>query len=702
MADKFKYTAFISYSHADKAVVEWLHRALEGYKIPKGLIGRETSKGKVPEKFKPFFRDRDDLSAATNLSASIKKAMKQSQFLIVVCSPEAAASEWVAKEINEFKKLRDQDHILCLIVAGDTSLKKQPFPEALWQGLTKLEKITFEPVAADARPTGDGKRLAKLKLISGLLGVELDSLIQRETKRRQVQVSILAGVFTLATVVLSVLLYVATEARKEAETNRLEAEERQFQAEKLVEFMLGDLREKLDPIGSLQIMDTIAIQALGYYASIDPETMTTDALSQRSEVLLMLGEVQIQRGNSDQAKSAFIEAFNTTGELLNRNPDNLDLIFDHSQTVFWLAYLDLRKGNFAEAEKQFQLYADFAKILAQKDPENLDYQIEVGFAHSNLGTLYFNQGKFSAAEKEFQSQLIIFQGLANDDPGTGAFDFDLVQSYAWLASSQMGLGKLKLARDQRLKELALIEGLLENDPRNYNYQEALVVTHQSLGAIFSILGEDKTGLFHFQKGIEIGESLVAFDPENTRPAEYLTLVILDKLEILGSKTDVEEAQFLIGRLKTLTQFLLLRDASASDWVILHNRSSLVEAINLFKAGKVSEGLALAESVNSDLISLWENEKKNYNIWAPMALSSLVLAEGYDLAGQPEKGQTALRAFIKIAESSEKGMTLRAQDFLARAWLKAGSRDKAQQKRDFLREIGYSPPDFQLFWEKFGN
>lgn len=702
MAEKFKYTAFISYSHADKAVVEWVHRALEGYKIPKGLVGQETTHGKVPGKFKPFFRDRDDLSAATNLSASIKTAMKQSQFLIVVCSPDAAASPWVAKEINEFKKLRDQNQILCLIVAGDPKGKDQPFPEALWQGLSKIERITFEPLAADARPSGDGRKLAKLKLISGLLGVELDTLIQREAKRRQMQMSILAGIFTVATLVLSVLLYVATEARKEAEANRLEAEERQFQAEKLVEFMLGDLREKLDPIGSLQIMDTIAIQALGYYASIDPETMTTDALRQRSEVLLMLGEVQIERGNSDQAKSAFIEAFNTTEELLNRDPENLDLIFDHSQTVFWLAYLELRKGNFTETERLFQIYSDYAQSLAKKDPENQDYQIELGFAHSNLGTLYFNQGKFSAAEKEFQNQLIIFQGLAGADPGSGAFDYDLAQSYAWLASSQMGLGKLQLAKDQRLKELALLEELLKFDPRNYNHQEALVVTHQSLGAIFSLLGEEETGLFHLNKGIEFGEALVAFDPENTQTIEYLTLVILDKLEIFGSKTSVEEFQFLITRLKNLTQFLLAKDSSATDWVILHNRGSLGEAMNLFKAGRVNEGLVLAELANSNLLSLWENEKKNYTIWAPMALSSLVLAEGYNLAGQPEKGQEALKAFIKIAESSEKGMTIRAQDFLSRAWAITGFKDKAQQKRDFLTEIGYNAPDFQLFWENFGE
>lgn len=700
MANKFKYTAFISYSHADKAIVEWLHRALEGYKIPKGLVGRETPKGRVPEKFKPFFRDRDDLSAATNLSASIKKAMGQSQFLIVVCSPEAAASEWVAKEINEFKKLRDQDHILCLIVAGDTSLKIQPFPEALWQGLTKIEKITFEPVAADARPTGDGKRLAKLKLISGLLGIELDSLIQRETKRRQVQVSILAGVFTLATVVLSVLLYVATEARREAEANRIEAEERQFQAEELVGFMLGDLRKNLAPIGNLEIMDAIAIQALGYYASIDPEKMTAEALSRRSEVLLMLGEIQNQRGNSEQAQSAFLEAFLTTEEMLARDPGNPERIFDHSQSVFWLAAVDLGQGNLSEAEKKFQLYAEFAKILAQKDPSNLDYIIEVGYAHSNLGTLYSRQGKYIEAEQEFQNQLLIFQQLAKNNPESVDFKYEVAQSLAWLSDSQLGLGKLQLAKEQRLKEFEIYQNLSALNPLDNNLKATLQVTRQRLGLINTFQGNQEEGLRILKSAITLGEELVSFDPENTKPAEDLTWLILDTLETQGLNINPGEKQKLIDRAKNLTEFLLEKNSANISWAMLNYRSQLLAARALYQAGKMTEGLEMAMLANENLVALWDRNSGNYNLLGAMGLAVFVLAEGHELNNQPENAIPALKNFIAMAEPHENRMTLRAQDFLARAWLRLGFVEKAEQKAFYLDNLGYRSPDYIKFKKRY--
>ena len=36
----FAYRAFISYSHADKAWADWLHKALDMYRVPSRLVGK--------------------------------------------------------------------------------------------------------------------------------------------------------------------------------------------------------------------------------------------------------------------------------------------------------------------------------------------------------------------------------------------------------------------------------------------------------------------------------------------------------------------------------------------------------------------------------------------------------------------------------------------------------------------------------------
>src|ERR1700745_1847979 len=99
----YKYWAFISYSHQDRAWGNWLHRSLEPYRLPGRLVGREHWSGPLPRRLAPVFRDRDELPSSADLSSVINQALLDSRYLIVVCSPQSATSRWVNEEIKHFK-----------------------------------------------------------------------------------------------------------------------------------------------------------------------------------------------------------------------------------------------------------------------------------------------------------------------------------------------------------------------------------------------------------------------------------------------------------------------------------------------------------------------------------------------------------------------------------------------------------------------
>ena len=96
-----KYWAFISYNHRDAKIAATLQRMLETYRVPQRLVGTRTTVGEVPARLKPVFRDRDELQASTDLRAVVLEALAQSRYLIVICSPDSARSEWVTREIIE-------------------------------------------------------------------------------------------------------------------------------------------------------------------------------------------------------------------------------------------------------------------------------------------------------------------------------------------------------------------------------------------------------------------------------------------------------------------------------------------------------------------------------------------------------------------------------------------------------------------------
>src|SRR5215217_4747350 len=200
----WKYWAFISYSHADESWARWLHRTMETYKVPKALAGTKTPEGAVrPRRLYPLFRDRDELSSASSLTANIRGALAGSRNLIVICSPRAAGSRWVNEEIRTFRTLGRGDRVFCLIVdgepggaAGSTVTGEECFPAALREVLAADDAGAVEapePIAADARPERDGKRNALLKLSAGILDVGFDSLKQRDHERRIRQFTIAGG-----------------------------------------------------------------------------------------------------------------------------------------------------------------------------------------------------------------------------------------------------------------------------------------------------------------------------------------------------------------------------------------------------------------------------------------------------------------------------------------------------------------------------
>ena len=215
MSSEYKYRAFISYSHKDEKWASWLHKALETFKVPKYLVGETTSMGTIPERMGKVFRDREELSSSHSLGTELTQALKDSACQIVICSPNAAKSHWTNEEILTYKRLGRENRVFCLIVDGEPGADHaECFPEAVRFKMGAdgvLSDESAEPIAADARPQGDGKLNAKIKLIAGMLGVGFDALKQRELQRQKKRKAVIttasiAGFFVATGLAYSVYL----------------------------------------------------------------------------------------------------------------------------------------------------------------------------------------------------------------------------------------------------------------------------------------------------------------------------------------------------------------------------------------------------------------------------------------------------------------------------------------------------------------
>ena len=138
--------------------------------------------------------------------------------------------------------------------------------------------------------------------------------------------------------VTSVLAVTAIQARDAARDQRREAEG-------LIGFMLGDLKDKLEPIGKLDALDGVASRVLAYYRNRTLQELSDAALLQRSRALGITAQVAYLRLNYDQAESLYRQATAGTAEAVRRSPDDPERVFDHAQNVFWLGELARSRGR---------------------------------------------------------------------------------------------------------------------------------------------------------------------------------------------------------------------------------------------------------------------------------------------------------------------------------------------------------------------
>ena len=470
---RFAYRAFISYSHADKVWGDWLHKALETWRVPSRLVGKETASGIIPRRLGPIFRDRDELASAHDLGHKINGSLEQSEALIVICSPHSAQSRWVNEEVLTFKRLGRTERIFSLIVDGEPDATDKPgreaeecFCPALRFQLDANGQLTSErtePIAADARPGRDGKANAKLKLIAGLLDVGFDALKQREQHRRMQR---MVAITSLALGVMAVTIVLAVFAL----ISRHDAQRREVQAENILGFMLGDLRKKLATVGRLDLMVAVDDKATAYFDTLQPRDLNQQALEQQARLLAGIGQVRVDQGHLGKAMAAFHEAYARSRELYRRQPDNGQRLFDLAQAEYWIGFAFWRQGHLDNAETWLHRYRDSALRLTAMDPTNFAWQREVAYGQEDLATLDLARNRDKQAERVFYATYKLYLGWMKAHPDDTGLRDEAANIASYLGTLAMQDGRLTEARARFTEQVDDISANRAAEPDNAQWQ----------------------------------------------------------------------------------------------------------------------------------------------------------------------------------------------------------------------------------------
>jgi tetratricopeptide (TPR) repeat protein len=682
--ERFRYKAFISYSHRDHAWARWLHHAIESYRTPRHLVSEA-----VPANLVPVFRDREELPSAHDLSTRINEALSESENLVVVCSPAARASRYTNQEIEAFCRSGRSERVFCLIVDGDPTAKdtdQDCFPPALRQRYDSSGRTVpgeIEPIAADLRPEGDGRQLARLKIIAGLLGVGLDDLRQRELQRRFQRLATYAAVSSLALVITIFLAISAHVARKEAD-------QRRTQAEDLLGFMVGDLRDSLEPLGRLDVLEKIGGQAMDYFATVKLADLTEDELSRHAQVITQIGEIRVSQRQYQAAIQAFTEAYERSATLSRMDSADGDRLFTRSQAEFWVGYVHWRKGDLEDARVWLTKYLESSYSLVALDPGRTDWAIEVAYGHHNLAVLALDAGDLDLARDGFQDVILTLRQIAEEDDEAD-LRRDIADAESWLGNVAFASGDLSGARRHYGKSAAILEEIITEQPDNRGLRYSWSHATYFVVLVDSVSGERARAARLADETIALLDALASHDPDNlewrrssAKPRIARANLYLAEGELALAREHIESAVEVLEQLVERNQSdVSVHEALADAYLALGwlerdsgAPSAAREALN--------RSFENVETLPADGIPGRDRRGR-------MAAGLVLMGELHAADGTEEAARASWEQALELAgDLSEVSHSPLLLDPISRALVLSGASETAHEIRARLAAMGYRP------------
>lgn len=510
--------------------------------------------------------------------------------------------------------------------------------------------------------------------------------LERAHRRRR----LFAAYGAVSTVVLLVVAVLAVQAVR----SRKEADQRRDQAENLIGFMLGDLRQKLTPVGKLDILDDVGAKAMEYFAAVPEAQLTDEELFRRSTALRQIGEVRIEQGNLEGSLPPLQESLTLARELVQRNPDNGEWQLGLGTSHFWIGYVHWQRGNLDAALEPLRIYLEITRDLVAKEPANTTWRIEEAYAHTNIGRVLEAQGQAGKALGEYRAAQKITEGLLARDPKNTEWRLFLAEGHNSIGKVLEGMGRLEEALREHRTDLEIKKSLAAQDPDNTHWQERLSTTHNYVGAVLEDLGRQEEAQTDYERAVEISERLVSNDPTNARWQRGLGLNKARLGRTLLAQGWPDQALVHFAVQTRIAGELAAKDSTNLDFQIDQGNSQKAVASVHLQHGDLQAAAAAARTAVELLEPLAAENPEHRQVCQGLAEACVLRGRIQDRLGQTEAARASWNRALEIlggVKGTDTDRRLLAPR--AEALLHLGLTEQAQAAVEKLAALGYREARF---------
>jgi tetratricopeptide (TPR) repeat protein len=486
------YDAFISYSHAkDKPIAAALQSVVQ--RLGKPWYQRRALR---------LFRDDTSLTATPHLWPSIEQALGASRYLILMASPEAAASPWVGKEIAYWLEHKSVETLLIALTDG-TLVWDGGTNDFAWSAGTPLPRVLEgafrgnEPKWVDfaAHRASAAPRDARFEELAAdfaavIRGIPKEDLLSEEVRqqRRNVRHASLAALALFVFAGLAGWQWLVAKAQRDRAENAL------LTAARTSDSLVYDLAFKFRDQRGMPVdlvLDILrraqAMQAqLAQVGDTNPELrhLESAALGELSTTLLDQGDPQGALATAERARS-ITEAF------LKTDPGNRQNERELAFNINKVGDAEVALGRWEPALADYRKALAIMEKLAAQDADNLGLQRDLTTCLTRIGAVLAASGKVNDALVPFGRAQQILEGLTAKEPGNLQWQADLASAYSRSGLALVSLGRSGEALEANRRSLAIRERIAAADPRNTQRQRDVFTSRTRIGDLLAATGDGR-------------------------------------------------------------------------------------------------------------------------------------------------------------------------------------------------------------------
>lgn len=174
----------------------------------------------------------------------------------------------------------------------------------------------------------------------------------------------------------------------------------------------------------------------------------------------------------------------------------------------------LAQGDMNEAQVKYGRSLEISRKLVKEDPGNSAWQAALSVLYEKVGDLLLAQGDLNRARTQFRRLLDVQHNLARQNPGDIAWQRSLLVTNEKLGEVLEAQGDLRGAEATYASSLQIMLKLVSQDPMNHTRLRELSVIHGRLGGVLKAKGDIAGATRNFKASIEILTNLIREHGQN--------------------------------------------------------------------------------------------------------------------------------------------------------------------------------------------